>query len=931
MNRLLSILMILFMSITAQADLIDSLENELRSNPQIQEKIYIHTDNNSYFVGDTLWYKAYVLRSDDLHPTNMSKLLYVELLSPDGYVVERQHVVVSDNGVTCGQFALVDSLYSGFYELRAYTKWQLNFNVSVRDYTIVDQRRFCGKWAAQDFFRDYEGLYSRVLPVYARPSKEGEYSERYMYRRPKQRVMKEHMNVLCNFYPEGGQLVAGIPSRVAFEVSDHNGQGLDIEGTMDNGTKVKPLYMGKGVFEYTPSAEPTHLQFRWNDKNYTFRLPKAAKSGTVINYDPETRQVTLMSAGGISPKALSVTCRGRVVHFARIPSQSNAAKITYDLSKISDVIPTGVNELIVYDADAQPLASRQFFINNDDMGARLNATVRHNGEEEVTRKTTVNPFEEMTVDVSVNKEDNLDRALPKTVSVAVRDASTDEPGYDDGNIMTDILLSGDLRGFVAYPAYYFEKNDKEHRTNLDLLMMVQGWRKYKRVETMRYEPETGLTFDGLVMKLPLTAQVAEIEDFSSVGKDPLYASALDTQYIDNETSVGEALQGETGESDNTAITEIEEPEVEFATVDINDASRMKKPVIVEAELAKDGQVAGVAMRTKPNGQFSFQLPAYYDKAILRVTAYSIGDSLKKCLTSREDKGTMDDRAYPDYYVKRDMFYPIFTKPYSWYQVNSPELAFVDEDDDELIPGTSRLAGNHTLQTVVVKAKRRGRRAIDFAKPAYVRDIYQLYNDATDYGLSFGVYNAKNFPEQVATLLFGNMGRPVRFNIRAMYEGTSFYRNYTPLPTEFDKNAAYTHIFERTRLNRLLNVRAYTDYEIRTDSGDVVETNVPDVTLVFEPIPDDGKRYTYRDRRYVLDGITYPEAFYNRSYADGKPNDPADHRRTLYWNPNARLDAEGRFKDKLFNNSTESRVNVSAAGVGADGTLYYTDPKAPKAP
>ena len=143
-NNMLPCLLCMMLSMlsltTAKADALDSLQTLLQTKVQVQEKVYVQTDNNCYFVGDTLWYKAFVLRADDNKPTNMSKLLYVELLSPDGVVVERQRIVVSNKGVTCGQFALQDSLYSGYYEIRAYTRWMLNFNVTHRDYTRDDKQ-----------------------------------------------------------------------------------------------------------------------------------------------------------------------------------------------------------------------------------------------------------------------------------------------------------------------------------------------------------------------------------------------------------------------------------------------------------------------------------------------------------------------------------------------------------------------------------------------------------------------------------------------------------------------------------------------------------------------------------------------------------------------------------------------------------------------
>lgn len=91
-----------------------------------QEKVYLHLDNTCYFVGDTIWYKGYVTRSDKGTLTDLSKILYVELLTPDGFLVERQQLEMP-NGTANGAFVLTDSLYAGYYELRAYTRWMLNF------------------------------------------------------------------------------------------------------------------------------------------------------------------------------------------------------------------------------------------------------------------------------------------------------------------------------------------------------------------------------------------------------------------------------------------------------------------------------------------------------------------------------------------------------------------------------------------------------------------------------------------------------------------------------------------------------------------------------------------------------------------------------------------------------------------------------------
>lgn len=909
-------------------DKLDSLETLLRQRPQVQEKIYLHLDNNCYFVGDTLWYKAYVVRSDNLQPTNLSKLLYVELLSPDGIVVERQHVVIANKGMTCcGQFVLTDSLYSGYYEVRAYTKYNLNFNVTEKPYTFVDERRFFNKQLCKDYFRDFEGLYSRVVPVYQKPTEQGNYSQRFMSRRPKQHLLKDKPKLLATFYPEGGTSVEGVPCRIAFEMKDQNGQGINLEGTLTNGQKIQSTYLGRGTFTYTPTSDRQHATFQWNGKEYSFRLPEAQKTGTTISYDPEKQSFTLHSTA-TTPAAYAILCRGKLIDFQRINGDN-----TFTLSTTqhpTPITPTGINEVIIYDNDAQPLCSRLFFINNHDLGKRLDIQLTDKSGT-IGKTTTLPAYDKL--DLTVNAPSGQ---LPSTVSIAIRDTQTDDPAYDDGNIMTDLLLGSELKGFVASPAYYFQSDDEQHRQRLDELMMIQGWRRYARVDKIRYMPELTTTFEGTVYKLLSTTSMLELEDMekmmtsTNIAEEEMNKLEEVIQYVSSEetttdeTSISTDTDTDTDTDDSsTAISN----DPLSATYEYTEGKASRKAICVEAELTKlldesKTQSAGAITRTDKNGHFSIKIPPYYDKAFLFVKAYAAKDSAEKCMAALQDKHWMDETSYPDYFVKRDMFFPIYSKPYSWYQINSPDLFFIDEDDDQAIPENSKLAGNHTLQTVIVKARRRGKRAIDWAKPALVRDAYDLYNDVTDYGLSFGVLDMRVFPQQAADYLFGNMGRNTQFNIRAMVDGTSFFRNYTPGVSEYDKNMASTKMYEYMHLNRLKDIRIFTDYEMRVDSGDVRETNNADVTMDFVPVPDDGKRYTYRDRRYVFPGITYPEEFYSPDYSAATPSDPKDYRRTLYWNPNAPLSADGTFHATLYNNSRETRVTVSAAAIDASGQMYW---------
>jgi hypothetical protein len=226
-----------------------------------------------------------------------------------------------------------------------------------------------------------------------------------------------------------------------------------------------------------------------------------------------------------------------------------------------------------------------------------------------------------------------------------------------------------------------------------------------------------------------------------------------------------------------------------------------------------------------------------------------------------------------------------------------------------------------LSEVNVKARRRrGRYAIDYTKPAYVYDAYELYNLATDYGLSFGKLNFRRFPIQVSMLLLGNYNSNRFFNVEARMSDNLqtpyiFYRNYKPddaiNTTPFRSNY---YVAKNLRMNRQNEIRLFTDFELRNeDKPKEQSVSTADVTLDFSLLPDDGLRYTYRDRRIILHGMYEPDDFYHPNYNQRPlPDTVKDYRRTLYWNPNARLDADGHFTARFFNNGKTTRIKVSTA-------------------
>ena len=916
MPRLLFIFLFISLSLTISAGDLNDIRRalELSGQTQVQEKVYVHTDNECYFVGDTLWYKAYVVRADQLVPTDMSRILYVELLTPDGLLVERQNIIVSATGFSCGQFVLPDSLYSGYYELRAYTRWMLNFNIGHQRYSKDDTWYFYNKEMAADFFRTWDGLYSRVLPVYSKSDQPGDYDVRRMYQRPKQDIPQPKKDKLfVTFYPEGGHLIAGVENRVAFEAVDQYGEAINISGTINgsNGQslKIQTEHMGRGIFSMTPSDKRLEAHFTFRGKNYTISLPHAEQQGVAIRLDDTQLRILSKNLPQDKDYAVSILCRGALKYFSRLSPN------TSHLSLPLDSLPTGVNELTLFDSDGRIWASRQFFVNHHDYDTALIIP-----EENLLPAKTYQPYEKVELPVICQGV-----TTPTTFSLSIRDTNTDEPTYNNGNLMTDMLLSSDLRGFIAKPSYYFEADDETHRRHLDLLLMVQGWRKYKWKEladtthTLRYQPETTLTVEGMVCKV---LDVAEVQ--------PDEVLAWQDGQVSGDTTIDYDEDG-----NQTSTTEYFDIERANDNIGINNKG-VRKEVVVEAEItvgtpSGGTQSAGTTQRTK-DGRFFFQIPPFYGLGYLNMKAYSPSDSIKKNMASRKDKKVYDEKAYPDYFVKRDVFFPMTTQPYNYYQNHMPDV-----DTDMLIDTLSTFSMEndvHQLANINVKGHRRGRRAIDWKKPAYVLDAYDMYNELTDRGLSFGYFDMRQFPLQVCRYLYGNMGLHKKFNIDGRLENFTYWRNYSPLNRGaeeaeqaglFRPNRTAQSIYPHLLLSRLQDIRVFSDYEPRNPDSTMVDRELSAAaTVEMVPIPYDGRQVVFRDRHIVFHGFNEPEDFYQPDYSQRQPEDrPADYRRTLYWNPNAVTDEQGRFVATFYNNGKETRVRMSAAGVTTDGRLLHS--------
>lgn len=457
------------------------------NNNFTQEKVYLHLDNNGYIAGETIWFKAYVFKAANLLPTDMSKVLYVELLDPDGELVERKTLYV-DNGRTYGDFELdPKTIHPGYYEVRAYTRAMLNW--------------------------DQAYLYSRVLPVYPQPADsvnfsglvlpmhEYETGKRSTSRKEPAPLMSDKVqkssDLRLTFYPEGGHITRGIVSRVAFKLTDT--QGLPQQGKIrildKQGSEVANpdiLHDGMGVFQLPAGWHGgTAVALDDKGKEHTFALPEPRQEGCDIQVASSRErglEIDIRSSSAYLGQTLgiSVSCRGTLLYFNTVSPQPEAnINVPYD--KLRD----GIAQITLFTAEGEVLSERLAWV--EPHKALPQMTIRQNQE-------VYHPFQPVVLDISL--ADSEGQPLQADFSLSVRDAAT-EVGHDYGSLAAEMLLASDLKGYIHNPDYYFASDDQAHRQALDLLLMVQGWRRYEWQEMSGVKPlepsqpfEAGLTLIG---------------------------------------------------------------------------------------------------------------------------------------------------------------------------------------------------------------------------------------------------------------------------------------------------------------------------------------------------------------------------------------------------------------------------------------------------
>lgn len=888
-----------------------------------QEKVFVHMDNTCYFLGDTIWYAAYTRRTDKDVPSNVSRVLYAELYNQDGYLVERQ-LVEMKNGKGHGNFVLADTLYGGYYELRAYTRWQLNWGQQQHPHTKFAEKWFFNKAMAREYYRDYDKLYSRVFPVYSKPKVAGEFYHD-MTVRPLRRVYKEEdkSGLVLSCYPEGGRLVGGAPCRLAFEVATEEGEWqtgslriLDSNGAVV--TEGQTVSRGRGKVSFAPQAGASYTALFTTPDGRTAKseVKRVAADGVALSVERQADEwvVNIQPRGVAAQQALGLTLmhEGRVERFEPLDAMTDGeATLRYRI----DQLPAGVNQATVFDAQGRVWADRLFFVAKPTL---TQPSLTISGV-----KSEYQPYEQASLQIECPTISSSGEA--PTLSLSVRDAGAQDYTFDNGNILTEMLLSSEIKGFVPDAAYFFERDDEEHQVALDLLMMTQGWRRFDwhtmatpGAFTLSHPAEYTQVLSGIVHKYTGANKEDEIREKDLADHQQFMeadAQDLQSQWDAMDAAEGDQLEMSNEEAFNQLLESTRNYQVREGqhrvTGDMaaarfyEDEGRLKHEVQVHAEFVQPGSKEGViGDAVTQKGRFRMQVPDFEGYCLLYLGA---SDTTQWRKGEKHMWVSMDEEEYPEFYVRLSFPYPRFVKPYNYYHTQyAPTPEGVTQALD-FVPD-----GGTVMNTVTVRARRRGLRAFDATKPAFVLDAYEAFNEVVDAGLSVAWFQGHDrFMTDIARTYIGDMNMERTYPMEARYntKNSTFYHSPSVLN-------------EYNYLYNLDKVYVYTDYSPRREGSTAFsQDNQPTVTIDLRRPEDQGKRVTYRDRRYVLQGFNVADDFYQPDYSQHPlPQGQQDYRRTLYWNPNLKLDDEGRATVTFFTGSRPTTIAVDANGQAADGTL-----------
>ena len=393
------------------------------------EKAYVHFDNSRYAAGQTIWYKAYLLSG--FEPSLISKNFYIDWYDDQGKLISSTISPINYAYAT-GNFIVPEKFNGKFIQAIAYTKWMRNFDSAY-------------------FFK-------QRFPIIGLGTKQ----------EPNPTIFPE---TIVQFLPESGNLLVNKQNVIAFKAVNQSGLPESVNGIIKNkaGDSIcnfKSIHDGMGKFLFTPiSSEPYFAE--WKDmlgKTHQIKLPEANDGINLVIESGSVNRVFHIQRTSNAPESMKNIVlvgqmNGKILFKANINlSEKESISSTLPISKIT----SGILQLTIFDANKQPICERLLFVKNTDWA--FNASFKAD---------TLNTFKRGKNVVEIELKDSSFANL----SIAITDA--DLSSASDNTIASQLLLQGDITGNIYQPAYYFNSTADSVTNQLDLVMLTNGWRRFK--------------------------------------------------------------------------------------------------------------------------------------------------------------------------------------------------------------------------------------------------------------------------------------------------------------------------------------------------------------------------------------------------------------------------------------------------------------------
>ena len=445
MNRFLTFLLLL--SVTAVA--------YCQSHPYFgqqgdmgQEKLHLTLDRPYYEAGDTVWFRGTLVSAENLSYMVKTNYIYVELLNRADQVVMRRKVL--REGLCFAHcLPLPSGLATGEYTLRAYTSWMRNF--------------------------DPEFFFSRKLTVV-----------NTRVTAPEDR-QETDLDFGLTFFPEGGARIRGVAQRIAFKAEGSNGLPVEIDGIVKDAAnrtiaEIHSTHDGMGVFTLPSNVGTAILFAEVQVRNYadrygmpfgrTFPLPQVNGPAVALAINRIAEDTVSWRILGDNPGELVLILHSgsKLISEQEVTAPEGVLPLT--------ACRDGVSHFVLATRDGIGLSRRLLFKYNPD-------NVIY-GDIRLTDGNLRDPRELTTWRLALR--DRQGHPMRGDFSVAVLDPGLVNCEFDSmrDNIVSNLLLTSDLKGYVHNAGWYFQDSVPATRRSeaLDLVMLTHGWCRFA-TDTLR--------------------------------------------------------------------------------------------------------------------------------------------------------------------------------------------------------------------------------------------------------------------------------------------------------------------------------------------------------------------------------------------------------------------------------------------------------------